>query len=168
MYQYQYSYTHQDLVALNRAARKAYRRGSLFFRLAGGVIGASSLFMGILMIKETGPVGLPNVLLGVLLVGSALWYDHINARFSRRMLMRGTGEYTMTVEAEGLWEKSLKGESFYPYGSMIGVIRCRECYLFFLDKKHAAILPERVVPAEERAAVEGYLKENVNEIKEIK
>lgn len=168
MYQYQFSYTHQDLVALNRAARKVYRRGSLLFRLIGAVVGVGSLLIGALMVKEGGLVGGLNVLFGVLLVGSALWYDHLNALLSRRMLMRGTGEYTFNVEAEGLREKSRKGESFYPYESMIGVVRCRGCYLFFLDKRHAAILPERVVPVAERAALEGSLKEKVKEIKEIK
>jgi len=74
----------------------------------------------------------------------------------------------VALEEDGLREHSLKGEGFYPWRAFIDVCRSRGSYLLFLDKKHAVILPQRIISEETILPLERFLTEKFGkEIKEI-
>lgn len=141
-FRFQFSYTFEDLVVLNRVVRKTYRRRSYAIcRAVGFLLGAVSLLMGLLLLvlgeRSSGLLGL---IPGLAILALSIWFDQINAWASQRLLMKGTGEIAVALGEDGVREESLKGEAVYPYQAFIGGFVCRGRYLLFLDKKHAVIL----------------------------
>lgn len=170
-FQFKLTYAFEDLLVLNRVVRKTYRRwparisrGVGFFLCALCVpLGIFLLYLGELL------TGFLDLLLGLVILALTIWYDRINAWASRRLLLKDTGEITVTLDEDGLLEQSLKGEAFYPYGAFIGGFHCRGRYLLFLDKKHGVILPEYAVTAGDPAALGVWLTEKLGkEIIEVR
>ena len=154
-FQFKLTYAFEDLLVLNRVVRKTYRRRPA--RLIRGfcfLLGALCVPAGgvLLYLGETA-MGLLGLLVSLVLLAQSVWYDRINAWTTRRLLLKDTGEITVTLEEDGIRERSLKGEGFYPYEAVIGGFACRGRYLLFLDKKHGAILPERAITEGDPAAL---------------
>ena len=173
MFQFQCAYECEDLVSLNRVVSKAYRRWltritNILWLLIGGSDLLAAGFLIHLQGKSAFPVALIALVIGALLCASPFLRHRLAAWQSRRMLLKDTGELTVVLDEEGLREHSLKGEGFYPWKGFIDVYRSRGSYLLFLDKKHALILPRRVIPEETVAPLERFLAEKFGtEIKEI-
>lgn len=173
LFQFQFVYEFEDLLILNRVVAKAYRRWlTRITNILWPLIGVSDLlaagFLIYLQGKDAFPVALIALVIGAFLCASPFFRYHLAAWQSRRMLVKDTGELTVVLDEDGLREHSLKGEGFYPWESFINVYRSRGSYLLFLDKKHALILPGRVIPEETVAPLERFLAEKFGtEIKEI-
>lgn len=173
MYQYHFSYTHEDLWVFNRVYRKVYRHWGTVLRVIACLFGVLNVFAGLLtlwaQILAEEHFFLWNLLIGAFLLWVALRYDHINARSSRRMLLKDTGEFTITLEETGLREQSRKGEGFYPWASFIGLCYSRERYLLFLDKRHAIIIPQRAMGESSIVSAREFMQQKTQkEIKEIR
>ena len=170
-FQFKLTYAFEDLLVLNRVVRKTYRRW--FARISRGVcflLGALCVPAGgvLLYLGETA-MGFVGLLVSLVLLALSVWYDRINAWTTRRLLIKGAGEITVTLEEDGARERSLKGEAFYPYEALIGGFHCRGRYLLFLDKKHGAILPERALTEGDPAELGRWLAEKLGkEITEVR
>ena len=161
------SYTIQDLLVLCRVMAKCYRRRitalvraiSFIAGLLMLATGALLLLESILLIADSGLLGTVLVLLGLLYLALSIFYHRFNAWHSRRLMLKDTGEITVTLDDAGVREQGKKGEGFYPYSSFIGCFHSRGRYLLFLDKKHAVILPESAVTVGDPAALGAKLAE---------
>lgn len=171
VYRFQFAYDFQDLLTLNRVASRCYRRWrTLIFRAVAILVGTLNLLLTGLLLWADGFSGmmLLNLLFGICLPALGVFYHRFNAWNSKRMLVKGTGELTVTLEEEGVREQSVKGEGFYRWDAFIGAYHDRERYLLFLDKKHAAILPERALIQGDKMLLKAYLEEKLQkEVKEI-
>jgi len=173
VFRFQYEYEFEDFLILNRVGAKAYRRRStllvnMFCLLMGGGHLLAAGVLTCLKGKEAFPTTPFNLISSVLLCALPFLRYHIAAWKSLRMQMKDTGELTVVLDEDGLREHSLKGEGFHPWQSFIAVYRSRGSYLLFADKKHASILPRRVITEETIAPLERFLTEKIGtEIKEI-
>jgi hypothetical protein len=169
-YEWNVTYTLEDMTVFNRVARKVYRRVfSVVIRLAALVVGMGALFTGgmLLSIGEWFQAA-QGLVLGVLLLVLATSMDQLSARLSYRLLMKGTGKIRVTLDPGGLREESAKGMSTYHYSAFIGCYHCQERYLLFLDKKHGIILPQAALTAGDPAKLGEYLTQRLGkEIQEI-
>ncbi len=155
-------YTFQDLMALNRAMARLYRRG----RTAASR--TVRFFMGLLMLAMSSlvlvggisiPLGIMLVVLGVVYLCLAVFHYRLSAWHSSRLQLKDAGELTVTLDDTGVREHGRKGEGFYPYASFIGCAHSRERYFLFLDKRHAVILPEAAIAVGDPAALGAKLAE---------
>lgn len=97
--------------------------------------------------------------MGLLYLCFPLFYHRLNARRSRRLQMKDTGEITVTLDDTGVREQSKKGESFWPYSSFIACVHSQDRYLLFIDKVHAIILWEEALTVGAPAALGEKLAE---------
>ena len=170
MYQFQYDYTLEDMNALSRVVGKTYRRKKvLLLRTVLALMGAAYLMVGGVMLAGGGLI--PGLILlgtGVLFGALSLFYHQGTAWRSKRMMVEGEGEFTVTLEKESVHGKSVKGESSYPYSAVVGAFHYRERYFLFLDKRHAMLLPERALTKGDRAGLRRKKKKKLGmEIKEL-
>lgn len=141
-FRFQFSYSFEDLVVLNRVVRKTYQKKLYgFIRVVGVFFGALPLLLNILelLFGEMSSNHFEPIP-GLAILALSIWYDQFNAWASQRLLIKGMGEIVVTLGEDGVREKSLKGEAVYPYQAFIGGFACRGRYMLFLDKKHAVIL----------------------------
>lgn len=156
------SYTIQDLLILSRVTAKCYRRvRTLISRVVLFFLGLVMLGMGLLVLIGAGPLTLEILLLagGLLYIGLSIFYHRLVAWKSRRMLIKNTGEITVTLDDAGVRECSEKVEGFYPYQAFIGCVYSPGWYFLFLDKKHAVILPEGAMIAGDPEHFRDFIQE---------
>ena len=174
MFRFQFEYNFEDLLTLNRVAVKIAKPGQ---RIAKGLL-LGVLFCAGLFIALTGVLllwldrdtvrGVLFLVIGVLYLALVLFRQRLNALYSKRLLLKGTGELTVVLDGDGISEHSAKGEAQYPWAAFIGGYLCRERYLLFLDKRHAIILPKRALVEGDFTELNGFLAEKLGkEIKEI-
>jgi hypothetical protein len=170
-YEWNVTYTLEDMTVFNRVARKVYYRRvlSAVIRLVGLVVGMLALFTGgMLLSAEEWFQAAQGLVLGALLLVLVLFSDQLSARLSHWLLMKGTGTIRVTLDADGLREESAKGTAAYPYSAFIGCYHCRGRYLLFLDKKHGIILSQTALAAGDPAGLGDYLTQRLGkEIQEI-
>lgn len=168
MFQFQYEYEFQDLIALNRVDRKVYRRWtSGMIRIFGLIVaGANLLMAGFLLWMDGFPKGLVNLLFALILLAILFLHDRLNAWSSRRMMLKDTGLMTVTLENNGVRYHNRKEEGLYRWEAFISIFLYQERYFLFLDKKHAVVLPERALLQGDSVALKAFLNEKTG--KEIK
>ena len=171
MFQFQYDYTLEDMNALSRVTAKTYRRRRvLIYRTVLALLGAAYLAMGwFLFAPGSKLIGAILLGAGVLFLALSLFYHQGTAWRTKRMMVEGEGDFTVTLEEESVHGKSAKGESSYPYSAVIGAYHYRERYFLFLDKRHAMLLPERALVRGERDGLKEFLKDRLKqEIQELR
>lgn len=178
MYQFQFEYDFQDLLTLNRVYEKVYRRWIGPLRIFNIVIGVilwleAVAVMSFLSALEWGGTtylvtAVVFMLLGTLFLTGWYWRPRLNAWSSKRLLVKNSGELTVSLEEDGVRDSCKKGESFHPWDAFISSFHSRGRYLLFIDKRHAIILPERAMIQGDstvlRAFLEAKLQKKVKEI----
>lgn len=175
VFRFQFEYNFEDLLALNRVAAKIakpYKKIiiGLFFTIAF----CAGLFFtlgGVLLLRRDHDIAkvIPPLVIGVIYLTLVLFRQRLNALYSKRLLLKGTGELTVVLDGDGVSEHSAKGEAQYPWAAFVGGYLCRERYLLFLDKRHAAVLPKRALVEGDFAELNGFLAEKLGkEIREIR
>ena len=175
MYQFEFEYDYQDMVTLNHVYSKTYgRRWMIVLTVFGIVVGIVSLLMAVLLIAFHSDEPLWSMivnrfLLSALLLTGWFWWPWLNAIFSKRMLLKGAGTLTVTLDEKGEHDHNAKGESQHPWSSFVSAYHCRMCYLLLLDKRHAIVLPERALVAGDPATLRAFLEEKLQkEIIEVR
>lgn len=171
MYRFQFEYDFGDMLTLNRVAAKVNRRVIVtILYIVLFLCGAFVALTGVLMLLAGDMVrGILFLVIGAAYMALILFRRRIDAWRSKRMLLKGTGELTVTLDGEGVYERSAKGEAYYPWRVFLNGCHSGGRYLLFIDKRHAAILPERALVEGDPAALKAFLEDRLQmEIKEIR
>lgn len=160
MFEFQYTYTLEDMNALSRVSAKTYRRKKvMILRTVLAVMSIAYLGMGALILSSGSMVsGLVMTAAGVLFALLCLFYHQGTAWNTKRLMMEGEASSTVTLEEECIHGKGEKGEGSYPYSAVIGAYHYKERYFLFMDKRHAVLLPERALTRGDPAALKPWLE----------
>ncbi len=161
-FQCEIRYTYQDLLSLNRLTSKIYRRvWSVLLRALCIILGlfllATFLLSVFLLHDPVTELLVPGVV-GLLILLVGLFYQRLNALQSWRMMVKGAEEGRFTLDEDGVHEETAKGTSFHPYSAFFEIVDYRERYFFYLDKRHAYILPYSSFTAGNPAALAPFLE----------
>lgn len=175
MFRFQFEYNFEDLLILNRVVAKIAKPGQ---RIAKGLLltvlfcaGLFTALSGVLLLwmDHDTAGGILFLVIGLLYLALVLFRQRLNALYSKRLLLKGTGELTVVLDGDGVSEHSAKGEAQYPWAAFVGGYLCKERYLLFLDKRHAIILPKRALVMGDFTELNGFLAEKLGkEIREIR
>lgn len=165
MYQFQFECDFQELLTLNRVHEKVHR--SWWRSLIRGL----SVVVGVIALLETGllvALGTETpflcallVVMGLILLSGGFWRPRLSAWQSKRMQVKHAGESTVTLDEEGAHGCNLKGNNFSPWASFEEAYYSRECYLLFVDRTHALVLPVRALTQGDPAALRAFLEEKL-------
>ena len=138
-------YTFQDLLTLNQLVGKTTRRVvTLPTRILCAVLGGWMLmFTGLQLWLGSIAVITPiSLLMGLFLIALSVFYHHINAWQSKRLMVKFDGTARFDFLAESFTERTSVGVTSHPYGAIYAAYHFKNRFFVFLDKKHSYILPE--------------------------
>lgn len=155
-------YNTENLEAMCRTSVRLYKRWTV--RIARAfcfVVGIIQLLMSALLLAAEGISVTPvvSLFLAAIFLCFALPYYRLTALRSKRMLLKGTGAITVTVDSEGVREKSQKGESFYPFSAICNLCLCRGHYILLIDKQHGIAFSKSMLVSGDWDALGAYLVE---------
>lgn len=149
MFEVTTKYDKKAMLAMNRIANRTFRRGKyLFHKIFQIVLGLWCLLGGGLLLLifgklDTGErvIAVAGPVIGVLALFKGLFYNHLSARASRKMMVEGADWWTIQFGEEGLAGESGDGvQSAYPYSKIRGIYETGEYVLLQIDKLHCIIV----------------------------
>lgn len=162
-------YETRDLILLNKTAARAFHRWwNLLSRVLLCGLGAVTLLGGILTLTAAGgthemlSASLFPMILGAAWLVLGLENFRLSAWLSRRLQIRNAGGVTVTLDDGGVTEATQnKGSTRYEYSAFTAVFRRGTTYVLFLDRKHALLLPERVLTRGDPNALGSFLHDRL-------
>ncbi len=165
-YRFEYKYTKQDFILLNRVSRKAMMsKGkkllTRLIRLFAVIVGIFGMFIGVgmFLIGEGDAMMAFLIFLSIVLLTRPLWSDRLDGKVSENLTMRAEGVQRIVFEADGIRDSVDEIETFYPYGSLQNLLWYKDSYYLFVDKNKAIILPRRGIQTGDFEAIGPWLEE---------
>ena len=162
-FQFKGDYTFEDLVCLNRVARKRFQPLNRWVLLPLILVAGTLCTIGGIALLLDGSLPLNTYLfpliLGPLFLLLALFSDRFNALTTRRLMVNRNQEREVILEEDSFTEHASSGTTTCPYGAVYAVILCRERYFLFMNKRQAHVLSRQALVQGEWEQLGDFLKE---------